>query len=384
MELITTHVIKFSPIDLPEFDILQKLQKTIIEKSEIFPTDLTEGLSEYFSNKLVFTELDGYKFSNSSSFRMELSIFEGGFGVLKSASNHSEDITVDQLIKISDKITNDIKINIKSNSLINEISKFFGNWFTVEETDHNPASLMWAYSQSCIFETSNSFDRFCFELSEDKPYIYNDVKIKFNPSTTILFFQNKVRKKTALKLINSVTLSTALAYSIQNTSIKLSREILQNPNLNQKFSSIDLYVRLVNIMDQYLIEIHQDDLIANLDEVVFAKPQGNTFDLEKVINKSFRAVSRLKDHVKTLENEISRRQQKRMNNILFTFTLLSVVSVSGGVVSLYDFANDISPNIRLAIVFITFVSSTSAAAILLTRLGKSKLFKKKNRFNKNM
>ena len=54
MELITTHVIKFSPIDLPEFDILQKLQKTIIEKSEIFPTDLTEGLSEYFSDKLVY------------------------------------------------------------------------------------------------------------------------------------------------------------------------------------------------------------------------------------------------------------------------------------------------------------------------------------------
>ena len=127
-------------------------------------------------------------------------------------------------------------------------------------------------------------------------------------------------------------------------------------------------------MDQYLTEIYQDDLIANLNEVVFAKPLAIVFELSNVLQKAFKAVARLKDHVTTLENEITRRQQKRMNNILFTFTLLSVVSVSGGVISLYDFANDISPNLRMLIVFLTFISSSIIVTILLTRLGASKSF----------
>jgi len=336
--------------------------------------NLTEGLSEYFTKALL---IENFTAPNSVDIKVEkaeLTIFEGGFGTYEITSKLPETITTIELVEITDSLTEDLERHIEVDPQISKVSKFLGNWFTEDEADHNPAKLMWAFSQTCVFETAENFERFSNELNEQDIRTYDDCRIKFDPTATALFFHKEERKDIALQLLKSVTLSTALAYNIQNTAIKLSRDILQDPNLETKFSSIDRYVRLVNIMDQYLTEIYQDDLIANLNEVVFAKPLAIVFELSNVLQKAFKAVARLKDHVTTLENEITRRQQKRMNNILFTFTLLSVVSVSGGVISLYDFANDISPNLRMLIVFLTFISSSIIVTILLTRLGASKSF----------
>jgi len=372
MKLHTTHIIQFSPIDLPPTDILTDLSM-LFPSTEISTSEnLTEGLSEYFTKALL---IENFTAPNSVDIKVEkaeLTIFEGGFGTYEITSKLPETITTIELVEITDSLTEDLERHIEVDPQISKVSKFLGNWFTEDEADHNPAKLMWAFSQTCVFETAENFERFSNELNEQDIRTYDDCRIKFDPTATALFFHKEERKDIALQLLKSVTLSTALAYNIQNTAIKLSRDILQDPNLETKFSSIDRYVRLVNIMDQYLTEIYQDDLIANLNEVVFAKPLAIVFELSNVLQKAFKAVARLKDHVTTLENEITRRQQKRMNNILFTFTLLSVVSVSGGVISLYDFANDISPNIRMLIVFLTFISSSIIVTILLTRLGASK------------
>ena len=372
MKLHTTHIIQFSPIDLPPTDVLTDLSM-LFSSTEISTSEnLTEGLSEYFTKALL---IENFTAPNSVDIKVEkaeLTIFEGGFGTYEITSKLPETITTIELVEITDSLTEDLERHIEVDPQISKVSKFLGNWFTEDEADHNPAKLMWAFSQTCVFETAENFERFSNELNEQDIRTYDDCRIKFDPTATALFFHKEERKDIALQLLKSVTLSTALAYNIQNAAIKLSRDILQDPNLETKFSSIDRYVRLVNIMDQYLTEIYQDDLIANLNEVVFAKPLAIVFELSNVLQKAFKAVARLKDHVTTLENEITRRQQKRMNNILFTFTLLSVVSVSGGVISLYDFANDISPNIRMLIVFLTFISSSIIVTILLTRLGASK------------
>jgi len=374
MKLHTTHIIQFSPIDLPPTDVLTDLSM-LFPSTEISTSEnLTEGLSEYFTKALL---IENFTAPNSVDIKVEkaeLTIFEGGFGTYEITSKLPETITTIELVEITDSLTEDLERHIEVDPQISKVSKFLGNWFTEDEADHNPAKLMWAFSQTCVFETAENFERFSNELNEQDICTYDDCRIKFDPTATALFFHKEERKDIALQLLKSVTLSTALAYNIQNTAIKLSRDILQDPNLETKFSSIDRYVRLVNIMDQYLTEIYQDDLIANLNEVVFAKPLAIVFELSNVLQKAFKAVARLKDHVTTLENEITRRQQKRMNNILFTFTLLSVVSVSGGVISLYDFANDISPNLRMLIVFLTFISSSIIVTILLTRLGASKSF----------
>jgi len=372
MKLHTTHIIQFSPIDLPPTDVLTDLSM-LFPSTEISTSEnLTEGLSEYFTKALL---IENFTAPNSVDIKVEkaeLTIFEGGFGTYEITSKLPETITTIELVEITDSLTEDLERHIEVDPQISKVSKFLGNWFTEDEADHNPAKLMWAFSQTCVFETAENFERFSNELNEQDIHTYDDCRIKFDPTATALFFHKEERKDIALQLLKSVTLSTALAYNIQNTAIKLSRDILQDPNLETKFSSIDRYVRLVNIMDQYLTEIYQDDLIANLNEVVFAKPLAIVFELSNVLQKAFKAVARLKDHVTTLENEITRRQQKRMNNILFTFTLLSVVSVSGGVISLYDFANDISPTIRMLIVVLTFISSSIIVTILLTRLGASK------------
>jgi len=372
MKLHTTHIIQFSPIDLPPTDILTDLSMLFLSTEISTSENLTEGLSEYFTKALL---IENFTAPNSVDIKVEkaeLTIFEGGFGTYEITSKLPETITTIELVEITDSLTEDLERHIEVDPQISKVSKFLGNWFTEDEADHNPAKLMWAFSQTCVFETAENFERFSNELNEQDIRTYDDCRIKFDPTATALFFHKEERKDIALQLLKSVTLSTALAYNIQNTAIKLSRDILQDPNLETKFSSIDRYVRLVNIMDQYLTEIYQDDLIANLNEVVFAKPLAIVFELSNVLQKAFKAVARLKDHVTTLENEITRRQQKRMNNILFTFTLLSVVSVSGGVISLYDFANDISPNIRMLIVFLTFISSSIIVTILLTKLDASK------------
>lgn len=120
-------------------------------------------------------------------------------------------------------------------------------------------------------------------------------------------------------------------------------------------------------MEEYLSEIYQDDLIANNNEEVFAKSLGNVFVLESVLKKSFRAVNRLKDHITTIEKDISRTQQNKMNLLLFIFTLISILGVSGGLITLYDFTNNISPISRLIIVFLSLIISILISIIFLIR-----------------
>ena len=374
MKLQTTHIIQFSPIDLPSTNVLTGLS-LLFPSTEISTSGkLSEGLSEYFTKALL---IENFTPPNSVCIKCEkaeLTVFEGGFATYEITSKLPDTVTVPELVEITDSLSERLERHIAVDPQISKISNFLGNWLTEDKDDHNPAKLLWAFSQTCIFETAENFERFSNELNEQEIRTYDDCRIKFDPTATALFFHTEERKDIALQLLKSVTLSTALAYNIQHTAIKLSRDILQDPNLETKFSHIDRYVRLVNIMDQYLTEIYQDDLIANLNEVVFAKSLAVAFELSNVLQKAFKAVARLKDHVTTLENEIARRQQKRMNNILFTFTLLSVVSVSGGTISLYDFTNDISPNIRMLIVFLTFTASSIIVTVLLTRIGTSKSY----------
>ena len=372
MKLNMTYVIQFGTLDLPQSKVLNELGSHFPGAQLLSTSPLSEGLAEYFSESVLFIDFIEPCVGDIFLEKTRLIIFEGGFGTLQTISDIPETTTTTELVLITDKLTAYIEQQLDLNSKFAKISKTFGNWIAEEGVIKTKAKLMWAYSQTCIFETANNFERFSNELSKEAVLTYSDCRIKFDPTATCIFFDKHERMDKSLQLLGSVTLSTALAYNIQNTATKLSRQMLQSPNFNSKFSSINKYVRLVNIMDQYLAEINQDSLNANLDEVVFAKPLANTYELSEVVDKSFKAVKRLKNHVLTLENELSRRQQKRMNNILFTFTLLSVVSISGSLISLYDFTNEISPNIRIVLVSASFVFTSVFVTFLLKWLNVSR------------
>ena len=369
MKLYMTHTIQFGPLDLPQSDILNELAASLSTGRLQSRLPLSEGLSKYFCRALLFVDTIDTDGATTAIEKSELTVFEGGFGTLQTISNVSETITAPELIKVTEDLTNFIEQKISVDANITKICKAFGNWFTEDETDYSRAKLMWAYSQVCVFETAINFKRFSNALSDKEEFVYSDCRVKFDPTATCIFFTKKERIDSVKQLVISVTLSTALAYNIQHTALKLSRKILEKPSLETQFSSIDKYVRLVNVMDQYLAELEQDSLNGNLNEVAFAKPLASAFELSNLLNQSFKAVSRLKDHVLTLENDISRKQRTRMNNILFTFTLLSVISISGSLISLYDFTNNISPKVRIFIVFSTFSLTSAAVIILLRRLG---------------
>ena len=78
MKLHTTHIIQFSPIDLPPTDVLADLSK-LLPSTEISTSDnLTEGLSEYFTKALL---IENFTSPNSGDLKVEkaeLTIFEGG------------------------------------------------------------------------------------------------------------------------------------------------------------------------------------------------------------------------------------------------------------------------------------------------------------------
>lgn len=368
MYLNTTHIVKFSPMDLPTTDVLNSLQKELNAGKVQVSVQLTEGLSKYFSKSLKLTNfavpfVDGLYIESAT-----LTVFEGGFGAYEVIQKLPEEVTANEVIEITDSLRLHIADHISTAPHMIAISKFFGNWLSDDGAEHYPAQLMWAYSQACIFDTAENFIRFSKELGGEDIRVYDDCRVTFDPTAIVFFFNERDRLDTAVKLVASVTISTSLAYDIQNSAIEISRRILQNPDRQLIFSSIERHVRLINVMDQYLTEIHQDDLIANLNEVVFAKPTAFAFGLTTVVEKAFRAVSRLKVHVETIENELNRRQQRRMNNILMAFTLLSIVGITASVISLYDFANQIHPVIRILILSAALSVAIAFVIFLLKKL----------------
>jgi len=165
-------------------------------------------------------------------------------------------------------------------------------------------------------------------------------------------------------------------YQIQTRALMISRDILaETGSVKNQFDSLELYVRAVNIFDQLVAEFKQNDFLGNAYEEAVANPLAKLWQFDELVAKTESAVLRLKSHISSLESEMARISQKRTNDILFIFTLISIMTVTGSIIGLYDTSQDISPLARLLMVFGNFIAGS---ALILWFIKRPRIWRKLN------
>ena len=105
------------------------------------------------------------------------------------------------------------------------------------------------------------------------------------------------------------------------------------------------------------------DFLSDPFEEILGLTTAKAWDWNNLIQNTAASVSHMANQVEKLSNEARRRSEQRLNKILFAFTFLTVMEVTGTVISLYDPNNLIVPVIRvLALV------SALAFAILVAKV----------------
>ena len=223
--------------------------------------------------------------------------------------------------------------------------------------------LGFAYSHS-LFSSDNN-------CSSDKSvgenaYTVSNEYISFASATSALnnFY---VDEKNAIRLeayLINLTLLMGLLYEIQETAVVVSRELIQTgyekADLSASLSDIE---RRVGYFHQFLAEVRLVDFLSDPFEEILGLTTAKAWDWNNLIQNTAASVSHMANQVEKLSNEARRRSEQRLNKILFAFTFLTVMEVTGTVISLYDPNNLIVPVIRvLALV------SALAFAILVAKV----------------
>ena len=113
--------------------------------------------------------------------------------------------------------------------------------------------------------------------------------------------------------------------------------------------------------------IIQQDFLSDFMEEKYARPVTDSWELSNLSVKVNSALDELENRLVDARDSITLKAQQRTNRILFAFTLLSIVGISTGLITMYDLSNDISPQIRVLIVCLVFGLASVFSIFLLKR-----------------
>lgn len=372
LTLTTMHPIQLGPIDLETPATLDLIQTSL---SQEYP-NLSFAYEDIESPELFshfFPQCLKIQTPRLESGATTLRVFSGGVSVLTHTKTY-EFSSLDDLIKDVESL----RISIESNSALEEIMQSIcdqrGNWHTIDIEQSTKPKLLWAYCQILSAENfgeplhNQIFGNDESRADQVKNSKYDDLSVSMSPSLVTIQSNVPESIQRVQLCLSTVTLMTALLYQIQTRALMISRDILaENGNVKDQFDSLELYVRAVNIFDQLVAEFKQNDFLGNAYEEAVAYPLAKLWQFDELVVKTESAVLRLKSHISSLEGEMARISQKRTNNILFIFTLISIMTVTGSIIGLYDTSQDISPLARLAMVFGNFIAGSALIVWFIKR-----------------
>lgn len=354
------HPVQLGPIDLESSSSLimlrDKLSATFSDlRFDLKEVDTPELFGHFFPSLL---EVD---LRAVVSHPITLNVFPGGVSVLVYTKEYQFE-SVDELIQDVENDRTSILLENSIKSILQSICDQRGNWHSKDIEDSAKPKLMWAYCQ--LLHTDNADQKLAQVVFDTRQAVDENVRFSnyegstlgMSPSVITLEPSNSDVFRRVTSCLSAITLMTAVLYQIQTRALSISRDLLTDgENVKNQFDSLELYVRAVNIYDQLIAEFKQNDFLGNAFEETVAYPLTSLWQFDALVQKTESAVKRLKSHISSLESEVARVTQKRTNSILFIFTLISIITVTGSIVGLYDITQEIGPGTRLALVFGNFV-----------------------------
>jgi len=172
-------------------------------------------------------------------------------------------------------------------------------------------------------------------------------QVTSEPAVNLIDTEHKNRNE-IYDYLQNLTMLMASLYEIQEVSVKTSRELIQNAFKNENLDEVlSKIAQRIGYFDQYIAELQLVDFLSDPLEELLGKTTAVSWDWDNLIETTEKLVKHLGAQVEKLNDEFVRRSDIRTNKILFAFTFLTVLDVTGNLIALYDVGSVILPWIRI-------------------------------------
>lgn len=358
MELVNIYPIFSS--DFLSRGIKDPIKNVIVKGSKLTSHDFNYPYTlKPIYNSVIKTKLQIKEISRD----VELVYFSDGIFCLTSSHEISNlESGMETLIAIADnerEVISDWLISQEATDLFQSIYSHVN--YTMGENEH--FKLGFAYSHNIFHDDLEKLIKKCIIsdkwLSTSNEFVN---QITSEPAVNLIDTEQKNRDE-IYNYLQNLTMLMASLYEIQEVSVKTSRELIQNAfkkeNLDEVLSKI---AQRIGYFDQYIAELQLVDFLSDPFEELLGKTTAVSWDWNNLIKTTEKLVEHLSAQVDKLNDEFVRRSDIRTNKILFAFTFLTVLDVTGNLIALYDVGSSILPWIR-----ISTVVSAMFFAVLVSR-----------------
>lgn len=328
---------------------LERYHKDNERVSEIF--EITEFNYPYTLKPIYKKVLTKSIFIPGVSSKLQWRYFSDGMMAISSEQSLKKfDGGMERLIEVADKERKAIQKFIEGeeiNSLVRAASGY-----TVDGAKNRKIfKLGFAYSHN-FFSSDKEQDVREFIPSDKWLSTSNEFVLRANSEPAVnSFVVTSTMEKELFEYIQNFSILASSLYEIKEICVLKSRLLIErgfdHENLPDILSKIE---KQVGFFDQHLAELKLVDFLSDPFEETLGKTTAISWDWEGLLRGTVELCHHLKDQIKKLDDEFSRRSEIRANKILFAFTFLTVLDVSGSLISLYDVNNMIVPFIRIGTV----------------------------------
>lgn len=358
MKLINHHILLVGDFTPRPADCLKEIERDLLELdsvSKVVIKDNEYSFAADFLSEKLYVEVKPH--GNLPLIRLE--IFQDGFIIFELTSQELKNlIAPNKIISQSESHREALQAWIDKSKIIACIRKVFGN---SSSATSGKLQLCYAWSQVLLFKNKSA----CKTIFPDLKF---DGSIHVDASFIKITQSNDAEINLAISCLKTVILKTALLYHMQDRSLTKARSLLQKSTenffdvkfLHENNSWLSRYQHLYSV-------IIQQDFLSDFIEEKYAKPVADAWELSNLSLKVNLALNELGNRLGDARDSISLKAQQRTNRILFAFTLLSIVGISTGLITMYDLSNDISPRLRILIVSLIFGFASISTIFLLKR-----------------
>lgn len=351
MLLVTQHPVLFSEFGFGQesslHDLRQKLQTESNCSCSIEDTNFTEYFAFLYPRKVAIEFLKSSIAAKYIIERMTLEVFSCGFGLISVHQRLPSDvIDRDSLI---DYIDEELRPHLTNFLAQEQLFQTLTEYFSVNfgSPGKKTEGLLYAYSQIIFCENDSEWLEMQSLVNSEEYEGAELGKLKMDASFTCFRLTQHEKLRVYAEMIGSVIITTAILYELQRLAITISRQITAEPDAISRTSSLGDYINMVNLCQQFQTELVQDDFLATADEEQVARNLATTWHLFELGSKTGSVLKSLAQRIDSLEVKQTFKNQNRSNLIFLGFTLISILSVTGDVLILYDISNEIMPKIRL-------------------------------------
>ena len=348
-----------------------------LSKDSLIKNGISAGIKtrEYPSNSsfLLGEELEVVQDFSINGFTLKVCYLGFGLGYVEAYQELNLDgINRQKISEMGHALWSSLASQFAGSSRLSEILSALVQYKPNEILDKNLSNLISTpklldcFSQTLVTTTpKNSFKQKIFGDEFQQLEHKNHIGYFLCSPSLNLVIASHVNQKHILEILSGATINMAMLYEIQASNLQLSRRLLDRKiGLKNIERYIDVFDIFISSQNQLLEEIKCEDFLGTDIEECIGRPLVQNWGMSTLFDRSSEAVEHLTRQIDKAKNRSLRNSQKRQARFFIFFTVLTVVSVTADILGIYDFRNQLSSDVRLAIMAVIFFFGLLWAAIV--------------------